>query len=48
MRAGPLDDRSFDLWLRRGLMAQHRATLDEPVPEEWLHLLDGPAERRKP
>ena len=40
MSAGQLRDKAFERWLRQDLAAGHDAALREPLPAEWLRLLE--------
>jgi hypothetical protein len=35
-----LDAGAFDAWLHRGLLQADGITLDEPLPQEWLSMVD--------
>jgi hypothetical protein len=48
-RRSPRDEvgeRAIEQWLRRGLKSQSAQSLREPLPEEWIEMIDRSAASR--
>ncbi len=41
-----MGERAIEQWLRRGLRSQSAQSLREPLPEEWIEMIDRSAASR--